>query len=81
MAKRKLSVTLSEEVAQAAADAAARRGVSLSCWLDAAAQRALVVEAGLAAMREWEAEYGELAPEELTWADDIFKSLTTRVAG
>lgn len=81
MAKRKVSVTLSEEVAQAAADAAARRGVSLSCWLNAAAERALVLEAGLAAVREWEAEHGELAPEELTWADDILKTSTARVAG
>lgn len=55
--------------------------MSLSCWLDAAAQRALVVEAGLAAMQEWEAEHTELAPEELTWTDDIIKTLTAWVAG
>ena len=81
MAKRKVSVTLNEEVAQAAADAAAGRGVSLSSWLNAAAERALILEAGLAAVREWEAEHGELAPEDLTWADDILASSAVRSRG
>ena len=81
MAKRRVSVTLSEEVAQAAADAAAGRGVSLSSWLNAAAERALILEAGLAAVREWEAEHGELAPEDLTWADDILASSAARSRG
>ena len=81
MAVRKFSVALSEEVAQAAADAAARRGVSMSSWLNAAVERALVVEAGLAAVREWEAEHDELTPEELAWADDILATSTARIDG
>ena len=81
MAVRKISVALSEEVAQGVADVAARRGVSLSSWLNAAAERALVVEAGLAGVREWEAEHGELTPEELAWADEILEGSTSRVAG
>ena len=78
---RKISVALDEAVAQAVADVAARRGVSLSTWLNAAAERALVVEAGLAGVREWEAEHGELTPEELAWADDILNGSASRVAG
>lgn len=78
---RKLSVALDEAVAQAVADVAARRGVSLSTWLNAAAERALIVEAGLAGVREWEAEHGELVPEELAWADDILDGSASRVAG
>lgn len=81
MAVRKLSVALDEEVAQAAADVAARRGVSLSTWLNAAAERALIIEAGLAGVRAWEAEHGELTQEELTWADDVLDGLASRVSG
>lgn len=81
MAVRKLSVALDEEVARAVADVAERRGVSLSTWLNAAAERALVVEAGLAGVRAWEAEHGELTPEELTWADDILDGSASRVSG
>ncbi len=81
MAVRKLSVALDEEVAQAAADVAARRGVSLSTWLNAAAERALVIEAGLAGVRAWEAEHGELTPAELAWADDVLDGLASRVSG
>ena len=81
MAVRKLSVALDEEVAQGAADVAARLGVSLSSWLNAAAERALVIEAGLDGVRAWEAEHGELTPEELAWADEILEGSTSRVAG
>ena len=81
MAVRKLSVALDEQVVQGAADVAARRGVSLSSWLNAAAERALVIEAGLAGVRAWEAEHGELTSEELAWADDILEGSASRVAG
>jgi hypothetical protein len=71
VAVRKLSVALEETVAEGAAVAAARRGVSLSAWLTAAAERALHVEQGLAEVRAWEAEHGELSAKELAWADSV----------
>ena len=71
MAVRKLSVALDESVAAEAASAAEQRGVSLSAWLNAAAERALVIERGLAGVREWEAEHGELIADELAWADSV----------
>ena len=71
MSVKKLSIALDESVAAGAAEAAERHGVSLSAWLDAAARRALVLEAGLGAVRDWEAEHGELSAEELTWADNL----------
>lgn len=77
MAVRKLSVALDESVAAEAATAAERRGVSLSAWLNAAAERALVLEAGLVAVAEWEAEHGEFTEAELVWADSVLD----RVAG
>ena len=69
MTVRKLSVALDENTAQAAADAAARRGVSLSSWLNNAAEHALRVEEGLQAVAEWEAEHGHLTDTELAVAD------------
>ena len=60
-AVKKLSISLDESVAERAASAAASHGVSLSAWLNAAAERAIRVEDGLAAVREWEQEPGELS--------------------
>lgn len=42
--------------------------------MNAAAQRALVLEAGLEAVHEWELEHGELSREELVWADSVIDS-------
>jgi hypothetical protein len=81
MAVRKLSVALDESVAAHAAGAAARRGVSLSAWLNAAAERALVAEWGLAEVAEWEVDHGELTAEELAWADSVLdRSIARRAA-
>ena len=80
MAVRKLSVALDESVAREAASAAARHGLSLSAWLNAAAERALVLENGLAGVRAWEADHGELTREELAWADAIIDGDRDRVA-
>ena len=77
---KKLSVALEESVALGAATAAERHGVSLSAWLNAAAERALVLEDGLAAVRAWEAEHGELTAQELAWADGVLDADTDRVA-
>jgi len=71
MAVRKLSVALAEGVAEAAGRAAARTGVSLSAWLNHAAENELAVEAGLDAVREWEAEHGRLTDTELAAADAV----------
>lgn len=71
MAVRKLSVALEESVAAAAASAAERRGVSMSAWLNAAAERALIIERGLAGVAEWEVEHGESSADELAWADSV----------
>ena len=40
-----------------------------SSWLNEAAERALLVEAGLCAVAEWEAEHGTLTEGELAEAD------------
>lgn len=72
---QKLSVALDEPVAQAARRAAERRGMSLSAWLNDAAQSALVIEDGLVGVAEWEAECGPLSAEELAAADAALDAL------
>jgi hypothetical protein len=73
MGVKKLSVALDESVFERAAARAADKGVSVSAWLNAAAQAALAVEDGLAAVEEWEAEHGRLTPEELGAADAVLR--------
>ncbi|HYM67700.1 MAG TPA: hypothetical protein VEW68_10440 [Patescibacteria group bacterium] len=69
MPAQKLSVALEVPVARAAREAAERRGISLSAWLNEAARNALAIEDGLIAVAEWEAERGPLPPDALAAAD------------
>ena len=71
MPVRKLSVALEEGVADRAAAAAQGRGLSLSAWLNRAAENALALEDGLAAVREWEAEHGSFTAAERARADAV----------
>lgn len=71
MAVRKLSVALDDAVAREVALAAERAGVSVSAWLNHAAENELAIEAGLDAVREWEADHGALTAEELAAADKL----------
>ena len=75
MAVRKLSVALDESVADGVAQAAARAGVSVSAWLNHAAEHELAIEAGLDAVREWEADHGALTADELAEADSLLDRL------
>lgn len=78
MVVKKLSVALDEGVADAVAQAARRRGVSLSAWLNQAAVGALRLEDGLVAVDEWEAEHGRPTPDELAEADRILDAAVRR---
>jgi hypothetical protein len=75
MPARKLSIALEAPVAQAAREAADRRGMSLSAWLNEASRKALAIEDGLVAVAEWEAEHGALTPAELAAADATLDEL------
>lgn len=75
MTVRKLSVALDHSIAAAAAEAAARAGLSLSAWLNRAAENELAIERGLIAVSEWEAEHGELTAAELEAADRLLDQL------
>jgi hypothetical protein len=80
MAVRKLSVALDQTVADAAADAAEREGLSLSAWLSRAAERELAVERGLEAVRAWERDNGSLTEAELADADRVLNRVLVRRA-
>ena len=69
MSVRKVTVSLDENayaIAQRMAEAA---GMSLSAWLSGAAVDAARVEAGLAAVADYERESGAFDPEELAKVD------------
>lgn len=78
MGVRKLSVALDAKVAAGASASAERRGLSLSAWLNTAAERALAVEDGLLAVGEWEADHGALTPDELRVAEEVLAGRSTR---
>lgn len=71
MTVKKLSIALDDAVARDVARAAERSGVSVSAWINRAAENALAAEAGLDAVREWEADHGALTAEELAAADTL----------
>ena len=75
MPVQKVSISLDEPVLLAAREAAKRRGMSLSAWLNEASERALEgevsLEEGLAGVAEWEAEHGPISEEEAAKANAI----------
>jgi len=61
----KVAITVDREVHAKVLRAANEDHLSVSAWMTAAARRALRIRDGLAAVAEWEAELGELSPQEL----------------
>jgi hypothetical protein len=78
MTVRKLSVALDPSVADAAAEAAEREGLSLSAWLSRAAEQALVLDRGLQAVGAWERDNGALTAIELADADKVLNRILSR---
>ncbi len=71
MPAQKLSIALEEPVLLAAREAAQRRGISLSAWLNQASVSALAIEDGLVGVAAWEAEFGPPSAEDLAAADAV----------
>src|SRR5665811_688541 len=71
MPVHKLSIALDEPVLLAARQAAQRRGMSLSAWLNQASVNALAVEDGLIGVAEWEAEHGPSSADASAAADAV----------
>jgi hypothetical protein len=67
MAVPRLAVSIDQELARAVRKAAGKE--STSSWLAEAARRRLRSEGLLRAVREWEAQHGEISDAELRAAD------------
>ena len=65
MTRVKRSISLPGDLAVAVEAAAAAEGTSVSAWLAVSAAHRLRIEAGRAALTEWEAEHGQLTDAEL----------------
>lgn len=64
----KMAITVDPQVHGQVLAAAAAQGVSISAWMTDAARRALRQQDGLAAVREWEAQFGALTEQEMAAA-------------
>ena len=64
----KLAISMSRQIRDMVVASAAADGVSVSAWITEASRRRLLIEDGLAAMREFELEHGAFTPAELAQA-------------
>jgi hypothetical protein len=79
MAQRdKRSISLPPELAQAVEEAARAEGTTFSGWLAETAEHRLKIQAGLAAVAEWEEENGPFTEAELTEARARVRALLGR---
>lgn len=63
--REKRSISLPPEVAAAIDEAAEAAGTNVSAWITATVVHRLRIDAGRAAVAEWEREHGALTTEEL----------------
>jgi hypothetical protein len=68
VATKKLSITLPAGLAENVERLARERGLAVSAWLAEAAQEAMRHEAALAAIADYEAEFGRITEAELAQA-------------
>ena len=74
MTVRRLSISLPVEVEQHIRNAAAQAGVSVSEWIAEATEHTVRVNAGLAAIAEYEAENGPIPSEALQRGRDLLNA-------
>jgi DNA-binding IclR family transcriptional regulator len=60
-----LAITVDPDVHARVVAAATAEGVSISAWMTTAARRMLLIQDGLRAVVEWEAEQGAFTADEL----------------
>lgn len=80
MATRKLSITLPAELADDVERLARERGLAVSAWLAEAAQEARRHHAALAAIADYEAEFGHFSQAELDQARTHLADMDTTAA-
>lgn len=67
--RKKRSISMPPELDTAVAKAAAARGMTYSAWLAEVARKELILTAGLAAVAQYEREFGAFSAEERAEAD------------
>jgi len=77
MATRKVTITLPEEALERVSALARAEGLPLSTYLTRMAEHRIRIEDGLAAMREWEAEYGPPSADAQRWLEEQLARLDT----
>ncbi|KAA2248874.1 ribbon-helix-helix protein, CopG family [Solihabitans fulvus] len=75
MVTKKVTITLPEEVVEKVSELARSAGLPVSTYLTRLAEHHIRVNDGLAAMREWEAEYGAPSAEAEAWLADHIKRI------
>ena len=68
---QKLSISLPPSLAEQVRETVRDEGTTLSAFMVEAAEDALRRRGMRAALREWEAEYGAITPEEAAATDDL----------
>jgi len=68
MTARKISISMDDQLEARVREAAARAGLTFSAYVARAADRRAKLDAGLAAIAEYEAEHGAFTPEEMAEA-------------
>ena len=69
-ARRKRSISVAADLDAEIAAAAKQAGMSYSAWLAAVARKEFTVQAGLAAVRQFESAHGPFTAEERAHADE-----------
>ena len=68
--RKKRSISIPPELDREIAAAAEAAGMSYSAWVAQTARKEFTIRAGLAAVGEYEAEYGAFTPDEMAEADE-----------
>lgn len=74
MATKKITITLPEEDLEQVKKLAKAEGLPVSTWITKVVEHKARIQAGLEAMREWEAEHGAFTEEELAEADALLRA-------
>jgi hypothetical protein len=78
--RKKRSISMPPELDAEIAIAAEQAGMSYSAWLADTARKEFTIRAGLAAVSQFEADYGAFTPEELAEAEQWATTAVRRSA-
>ena len=68
--RKKRSISIPPELDAEIAAAAQAAGMSYSAWIAQTARKEFTIRAGLQAISQYEAEYGQFTPDEIAQADE-----------